>query len=357
MHAHTHTYICTHIHRCTHTCTHTHTQMPTCSANCTLTTVSLSSNSSFVLGFCFFMALRTSECGQLCHWNSRSIYNTTQHNTTCEPQWHKCASVCVLVNLVKWNSSSRTTRRCYTKYRFLVGDSFRAVTEQNCCLEGLDFESWCSQAVVLIWLMCQCWAISFILRCSNHSEEMMSTVTPFHLVCMPGEVKYPTQGNEKVLCTHRAENLFSTKLYDRKIYKLLWLCIRLKMLQEPWCLSHKSTKMVTKMAAKRTNMAASWNKMAAKWTQRPGSTLTLLRATMKGVLRCLSRLIDSIVCGSSPCIMSTTRIAMSHSEEPRLRRLLKYGALLSLWQIYIKANHFVFTAFKHSTFCTCFLYL
>ncbi|KAK2192954.1 hypothetical protein NP493_19g02018 [Ridgeia piscesae] len=53
------------------------------------------------------------------------------------------------------------------------------------------------------------------------------------------------------------------------------------------------------------------------------SRLTLLRATMKGVLRCLSRLIDSIVCGSSPCIMSTTRIAMSHSEEPRLRRLLK----------------------------------
>ena len=31
---------------------------------------------------------------------------------------------------------------------------------------------------------------------------------------------------------------------------------------------------------------------------------------------------DSSVWGSRPCIMSTTRIAMSHIEEPRTRKLL-----------------------------------
>ena len=32
---------------------------------------------------------------------------------------------------------------------------------------------------------------------------------------------------------------------------------------------------------------------------------------------------DSSVWGSRPCIMSTTRIAMSHIEEPRTRKLLE----------------------------------
>ncbi len=49
---------------------------------------------------------------------------------------------------------------------------------------------------------------------------------------------------------------------------------------------------------------------------------TLLRATMKGVLRILSRLMDSMVCCSMPCMMSTTRMAMSHSPEPRERRFV-----------------------------------
>ena len=48
----------------------------------------------------------------------------------------------------------------------------------------------------------------------------------------------------------------------------------------------------------------------------------LLRATTKGVFRMRSRLSDSIVCCSSPCMMSTTRMAMSHSPEPRVRRLV-----------------------------------
>lgn len=43
---------------------------------------------------------------------------------------------------------------------------------------------------------------------------------------------------------------------------------------------------------------------------------------MKGVLRFLSKFMDSIVCGSSPWVMSTTRIAISQSEEPRDLRLL-----------------------------------
>ena len=49
---------------------------------------------------------------------------------------------------------------------------------------------------------------------------------------------------------------------------------------------------------------------------------TLLSAMMKGVLRARSRLSDSIVCGSRPCITSTTRMAMSHRLEPRDRRLV-----------------------------------
>ena len=48
---------------------------------------------------------------------------------------------------------------------------------------------------------------------------------------------------------------------------------------------------------------------------------TLLRATTKGVFFERSMCSDSIVCGSRPCIMSITRIAMSQSDEPRERRL------------------------------------
>ena len=70
-----------------------------------------------------------------------------------------------------------------------------------------------------------------------------------------------------------------------------------------------------KMDDARIKMLASRIKMAA-------SVLTLLRATMKGVLRSLSRLIDSMVWGSRPCMMSTTRMAISQRDEPRLRRLL-----------------------------------
>ena len=53
------------------------------------------------------------------------------------------------------------------------------------------------------------------------------------------------------------------------------------------------------------------------------NTLTLLRATTKGVLRDRSKFSDSIVCGSSPCIISTTRMAMSHNEDPLDLKLLK----------------------------------
>lgn len=49
----------------------------------------------------------------------------------------------------------------------------------------------------------------------------------------------------------------------------------------------------------------------------------LLSATMNGVFLVLSRLMDSKVCSSRPCMMSTTRMAMSHREDPRDLRLLK----------------------------------
>mmetsp|Transcript_39834 Transcript_39834/g.98587 ORF Transcript_39834/g.98587 Transcript_39834/m.98587 type:complete len:222 (+) Transcript_39834:1432-2097(+) len=49
----------------------------------------------------------------------------------------------------------------------------------------------------------------------------------------------------------------------------------------------------------------------------------LLSAMMNGVLRMRSMLSDSSVCGSSPCMMSTTRMARSHKLDPRLRRLVK----------------------------------
>ena len=48
----------------------------------------------------------------------------------------------------------------------------------------------------------------------------------------------------------------------------------------------------------------------------------MFRAMMKGVLRCLRRLMDSMVCCSRPCMMSTTRMAMSHRLEPRDRRFV-----------------------------------
>mmetsp|Transcript_10865 Transcript_10865/g.34460 ORF Transcript_10865/g.34460 Transcript_10865/m.34460 type:complete len:248 (-) Transcript_10865:301-1044(-) len=55
----------------------------------------------------------------------------------------------------------------------------------------------------------------------------------------------------------------------------------------------------------------------------PYSLSTLLRAMTKGVCLARSMFIDSMVCGSSPCMMSITRMAMSQSEEPRERRLEK----------------------------------
>ena len=48
----------------------------------------------------------------------------------------------------------------------------------------------------------------------------------------------------------------------------------------------------------------------------------LLRATMKGHFLDFKRLIDSIVWGSKPCIISTTKMAMSQRELPLFLRLL-----------------------------------
>lgn len=54
--------------------------------------------------------------------------------------------------------------------------------------------------------------------------------------------------------------------------------------------------------------------------------LTLLSATMKGHFLDFRRLIDSIVWGSKPCIISTTKMAISQRELPLfLRLLLKRG--------------------------------
>mmetsp|Transcript_5125 Transcript_5125/g.16940 ORF Transcript_5125/g.16940 Transcript_5125/m.16940 type:complete len:379 (-) Transcript_5125:624-1760(-) len=55
----------------------------------------------------------------------------------------------------------------------------------------------------------------------------------------------------------------------------------------------------------------------------PYSRSILLSATTKGVCLERSMFIDSMVCGSSPCMMSMTRMATSHSDEPRDRRLEK----------------------------------
>ena len=44
---------------------------------------------------------------------------------------------------------------------------------------------------------------------------------------------------------------------------------------------------------------------------------------MNGVFLAFSRLMDSIVCCSMPCMRSTTKMAMSHKLEPRDRRLVK----------------------------------
>ena len=49
----------------------------------------------------------------------------------------------------------------------------------------------------------------------------------------------------------------------------------------------------------------------------------LFRATTKGACLFFSNSIDSRVCGSRPCMMSTTRMARSHKEDPRVLRLVK----------------------------------
>jgi hypothetical protein len=56
--------------------------------------------------------------------------------------------------------------------------------------------------------------------------------------------------------------------------------------------------------------------------------ITLFKATTKGVLRLRSKLRDSIVCGSNPCIISTTRMAMSHKEVPLERMFLQNCELI-----------------------------
>jgi len=48
----------------------------------------------------------------------------------------------------------------------------------------------------------------------------------------------------------------------------------------------------------------------------------LLRATTKGHFFAFNKLMLSMVCGSNPCIISTTKIAISQREDPLLLRLL-----------------------------------
>lgn len=63
--------------------------------------------------------------------------------------------------------------------------------------------------------------------------------------------------------------------------------------------------------------------VACQAEQKQYELLTLLRAMMKGVFRIFSNPMDSTVWGSRPCMRSTTRMAMSHSPDPRERRLVK----------------------------------
>ena len=51
----------------------------------------------------------------------------------------------------------------------------------------------------------------------------------------------------------------------------------------------------------------------------------MFSATTKGQRRWRSMFSDSMVCGSSRCMMSTTRIARSHRLLPRERRLWKHS--------------------------------
>lgn len=49
---------------------------------------------------------------------------------------------------------------------------------------------------------------------------------------------------------------------------------------------------------------------------------TLFKATIKGVFLSRSSWIDSMVCGSSPCMISMTKMAILHSDDPRDRRFV-----------------------------------
>lgn len=66
---------------------------------------------------------------------------------------------------------------------------------------------------------------------------------------------------------------------------------------------------------------------------------TLLRATMKGHFFSFSRLMDSSVWGSRPCMMSTTRMAMSHRELPLFLRLLETQRVDLQTRTDLKPNH------------------
>lgn len=76
------------------------------------------------------------------------------------------------------------------------------------------------------------------------------------------------------------------------------------------------------MEENRKLLDAKYTISVEKHTIRVRSYLTLLRATIKGHFLDFNRFIDSIVCGSKPCMMSTTSIAISQSELPLFLRLL-----------------------------------
>lgn len=93
------------------------------------------------------------------------------------------------------------------------------------------------------------------------------------------------------------------------------------------------------------------------WLQLKSVMVTLFKAITNGVLRCFNRFMDSIVWGSSPCIISTTRTAISQSDDPRERRLLwtikekkNMTNLQTLqWKLFIKFQWLYFCS-KHQWF-------
>lgn len=135
-----------------------------------------------------------------------------------------------------------------------------------------------------------------------------------------------------VLAWERTRTAHKTTLHQRRNKRPKWHISRTHF---KVTFSHLPTILLTLLVPPRLTIwpgnwliySCSLRLSAASWKKNL-RLITLLRAMTNGVFLFSNSLSDSIVCGSNPCIMSTTRMAKSQSDDPRERRFLKRNAVL-----------------------------